>query len=52
MGLIPARDLVDNVANEPMVILQTDDKDYAEVVKNAFEEYGAIILIEGSGKLK
>ena len=46
MGLINARDLVDDVANGPKVVLQTDEKELAEEIKSVFEEYGADAIIE------
>jgi ribosomal protein L7/L12 len=46
MGLINARDLVDDVANGPKVVLQTDEKELAEEIKSVFEEYGAVAIIE------
>ena len=46
MGLINARDLVDDVANGPKVVLQTDEKELAEEIKSLFEEYGATAIIE------
>ena len=45
IGLMASRDLVDNVVNEPMVVIHTDEKDYADEIKAAFEGYGAVVEI-------
>lgn len=45
IGLMAARDLVDNVENEPMVVIHTNELDYANTVKEDFESYGATVEI-------
>lgn len=45
IGLMASRDLVDNVVNEPKVVIHTDEKDYADEIKAAFEGYGAVVEI-------